>query len=247
MGWISGYEIAFPVAGGASAEENPAVVFIAQVYGTAFSVGGDCFLTAAHTIHAAGENPHLGLGCPEGGLWKFSPITDLEVVDDYDLGIIEAKLPVSRALNWNVDELPMLEPIRTVGYPYALDIQHARLQIRAFAGHVVGARTFHRFEAAPRIYELSFACPRGLSGAPILDGHHRVAGLVVGNESTEMTVFTDREVISEKTGGETRVEQIERYEALQLGIALQSASLLDLRSRILGGDLCDHLASKELV
>jgi hypothetical protein len=57
-----------------------------------------------------------------------------------------------------------------------------------------------------------------------------------------MIVFSSREIITDET--ETVVE---RYEALQLGIAIQSAELLKIRSRILAGDLREHLERHSLI
>jgi hypothetical protein len=69
---------------------------------------------------------------------------------------------------------------------------------RSFKGYIVSTKRFLRFAAKPWVYELSFACPRGLSGASVitLDGAPRVTGVVVGNHSIQMNDFTDREIIS---------------------------------------------------
>ena len=111
-----------------------------------------------------------------------------------------------------------------------LSVRHrtrARSQgIRSFVGHVVSATTFGRLAPDPLSYELSFQCPRGLSGAPLLTRHDDsmlITGVVIGNQRTEMLVFSERESVSDMKEVIT-----ERFEALQLGIALQCRAFLDL-------------------
>jgi hypothetical protein len=94
--------------------------------------------------------------------------------------------------------------------------------------------------------ESIIACPRGLSGAPVLERRGDlavVAGMVIGNERMEMNVLTEREVVSE---GEKTI--FERYEALNLGIALQSRSILGLGPfKVLNGRrIREHLAANSL-
>jgi len=244
MNIICAYEYVFPVVG-ANVERTASedAVIIKQVYGTAFSIDSHCLLTAAHVLHAASENPFFGLAFPDGRNWKTSPITDFETIDDYDLGIVKTKLSTTQLLKWNLSELPMLHQVQVAGYPYALDLEHSIIHIRAFTGYVVSNLTFYTLKANPRAYELSFTCPRGLSGAPLIDSKWRIAGLVIGNKATQMLVFSNKEVLSE--GKHETV--VEKYESLRLGIVVQSGSLVDLHSRILGGSLYNHLTRSSLI
>jgi hypothetical protein len=57
-----------------------------------------------------------------------------------------------------------------------------------------------------------------------------------------MLVFSNREKISE-----TQETIVERFEALQLGIAIQSTGLLTINSRILNGTLSAHLKKHQLL
>ena len=235
---VNAYEKVFPIVGaGVEGVALGDAVVIRQVYGTAFPIGMGCFLTAAHAIHAASENPWFGLAFADGEIWRASPLMDFKTIDDCDLSVVRAKLPKTRSLEWGLGELPMLHPVQVVGYPYSLDLQHFVIRIRAFAGHVVSNLTFYDLSANPRAYELSFPCPRGLSGSPLLDSNLHVAGLITGNKATQMLVFSNREILSEGQ----RQTIVERYESLQLGIAIQSDSLVGLESRILEGSLYDHL------
>jgi len=116
--------------------------------------------------------------------------------------------------------------------------------IRAFGGNLVSSRTFLGFPARPRVYELPFACPRGLSGAPVFtaDNTSRLVGLVAGNTATDMLLLRESAVTKE---GETTV--FEQYERLTLGIAVQTASLLSVQSRLVGQSLREHLESHGLL
>jgi hypothetical protein len=237
---INVFEHIFPVVGGsAQPKATESIILIKQVYGTAFSIGGGFFLTAAHVIHSAQENEWCGVGFTDKNKWNAFVFDDTETIDEFDLGIFAAKIPEVKSFAWSLIELPMLESVQAVGYPYSLDIEQASINVRSFAGHVVSSRTFRGLKSKPRIYELSFQCPRGLSGAPLLvfGNDQRVAGLVVGNHSTQMLVFSDKEVIKEPSQ-ETIVE---RYESLQLGIAIESDAILDCNSRVLGDTLRNHL------
>jgi len=132
----------------------------------------------------------------------------------------------------------MLADVQCCGFPYALDRARMCIDIRALRGHVVAARSFAQLPARPLIYELSFACPRGLSGAPLftVEPQSHLAGMVLGNAATDMLVLSSREVLSNGT-----TEVIEQYERLQLGIAEQAPFLLTLESRLLGGRLDAYL------
>ena len=217
-----------------------------NVYGTAFSIGGDCFLTAGHSIrNALSENDVLAVGFIDGTSYLAAEAQDHDVLEDFDIGIIKTIAHVARAKQhqWHLEPLATLMDVAASGYPYALDTERNSIASRSFKGHIV-SRTRTPFRADPWGYELSFASPRGLSGAPLitLDGPSLIAGVVVGNRSTEMNIFTDREVISAD-----KELVVERYEALQLGIAIQGGELMALESRILDGDLRAHLENRSLI
>ena len=235
---MNAYELVFPVISGDVIEKNGNNSMLTrQVLGTCFSVGGGFFLTAAHVLTAALECERHGIGFPLEKVWQVSPFLKTEIHEDIDIGIIQAELPNYQSLNWNILPLGMWASARTIGYPYALDLEHIHLNVRAFTGHIVSELTFYGLSAKPRIYELSFQAPRGLSGAPLINELGEISGLVIGNKSTEMQIFSDREIIAD--GSKEIV--VERYEALQLGIALISTSMLDLKTSILEDTLRNHL------
>jgi hypothetical protein len=70
-----------------------------------------------------------------------------------------------------------------------------------------------------------------------------VAGVVIGNRSTEMLVFSHREVVAEE-----REFITERFEAMQLGVAIRSTEIL--KCSVPGmprGTLAAHLDSQGLL
>ncbi|MBI5565789.1 MAG: trypsin-like peptidase domain-containing protein [Chloroflexi bacterium] len=243
---MDSYEHIFPVTGGSidrrTEEES---MLIRKVFGTAFSIGEGYFLTAGHVIQAALECEWAGIGFPYEGTWHGSPFIESELLEEYDVGVFRAEVPSFRSMQWNPTSLPMLYEVQSIGYPYALDVEHTQLNIRAFAGHVVSEQTFYGLKAKPRIYELSFQVFRGLSGAPLLTSGRgkSVAGLVIGNRATQMLIFSDKEVLADGH----RETIVERYESLQLGVAIQSSALLDLHYNLLNGTLRNHLAKNDLV
>lgn len=133
----------------------------------------------------------------------------------------------------------------SIGFPYALEKELGQIGVRTFKGHVVAAGPTRSLPARPDAYELNFQCPRGLSGAPLLAGSGSpvIAGVVVGNESSKMLVFSESEVVKES--GTTTI--VERYESLHLGLAVQSAAILRLEFKNLGRGLGDHLAAHGLL
>ncbi len=70
----------------------------------------------------------------------------------------------------------------------------------------------------------------------IRSGRSYCQGVIVGNATTQMLVLSDKEVLAE---GSTTI--VERYEMLQLGIAIQAGAILSLHSDLLGRTLAEHL------
>jgi hypothetical protein len=190
----------------------------------------------------------MALGTTDGTQIRAWNIDPCELVDDFDVAVFRADVAVPvKCFRWYTGQLPMATTVKAAGYPYAMELDRNRMGMRSFVGHVVSATTFGRLRTDPPSYELSFQCPRGLSGAPLLIRHEDsmlITGVVIGNQRTEMLVFSERESISE-----TKEVVTERYEALQLGIALQSRALLDLGPlQILNGrTIREHLAHEGLL
>jgi hypothetical protein len=233
------FDIAFPLT---KATTTGAGALLHQVVGTAFPIGGSFWVTAAHALGAANS-----MGFLRGDEWLHSSIAREERMDEYDIAIFEAIVERKLApLHWINAPLRSMSQVVAIGFPYAYDPELAQVNHRCFTGAIVAPlNATTRIPAQPPIYELQFQCPRGLSGAPLIFNHANrfaVAGVVVGNVSTEMLVLSDKEILKD---GSTSI--VQRYEMLQLGIALQSAGLFDLHFEILGMTLGEHLKRHRLL
>jgi hypothetical protein len=245
---VTAFDYVFPVVGSAVVQAEPLILDPRAVYGTAFYLADDIFVTAAHVIDAASEHDHCGLGATAGSKWRGHRITELESLPNYDLAFLRVPhFPTPKAIRWESSELPMLEHVQATGFPYALNLQERILHIRAFRGHTCSSKTWASLQAHPRVYELSFHVPRGLSGAPLWTVRFRspltMAGIVFGNSRTDMIVCSERESLDE--GTERTV--YERVESLHLGLALQSQALLLAPSAMLGTTLNEYLKRKDLL
>lgn len=241
----------FPVFGGeptadAGTVANPAL------YGTAFNLGNGLFMTAGHSIKSALSNEHGAIMVGWYGYTEatFFEITDHEVITDFDIGLVKAedlgKAVGETGLPWDFSKLPLLEEVRTAGFPHGLDLKEEVLRMRALQGHVVAATQYKTiFPRELYCYELSFSCERGLSGAPLFRrvGPPALSGVIVGNTETHITVHSMTETISEE-GGETTYE---RTETSTYGLAITADSLRYLESRMLGEALGVYLERHNLV
>ena len=230
------FEYVFPVVVGEQNKPPAGPVVLKQIYGTAFSIGDDWFLTAGHLIKEVRIHPWFGIAYPHGEGTKVTPILDSEIVDGSDIGIFTAKPPYSKPFGWTSGKMPMASAVQTTGFPYAMDLEHSAISVRSFVGNIVSAGPCFRLTDKPDAYELSFQCPRGLSGAPLctsMTNDPRIVGVIVGNSSTEMLVYTDKEITRETDTPQETI--IERYESLQLGIAVQGNYLFGIESRIMNG------------
>lgn len=246
---VEGHDYQFPVIGyerrslsadGVAAPKN--------IYGTAFSIGNDCFITAGHSITAAAsESDVIGIAFIADGRYFLAEALEYEVLPELDVCFLRTTATIGRAkaYPWERDRIPALATVMACGYPFAIDPELHGISTRVFKGHIVSRKPFPRFSAKPWVYELSFASPAGLSGAPLvaIDGNPRIAGVILGNYETKMLVLSDKEIISEQT-----VRIVDTYHALQLGIAIQSTELLGLKSKVLpSGDLSSHLTHNHLL
>jgi hypothetical protein len=224
-----------------------------DVIGTCFSLGGRYCLTAGHVATEIGHRP-VGkvavIGFRIEGRWIGAEVVESEVLAA-DVGVlrftfregVEGSEPPR--FSWSVRPLPLLAPVKAIGYPFGSDLVDNQLFInpRAFQGHVAGAPSKYRpvgFDgAAFAVYELSFAAPRGLSGAPLLVGEAPtvVAGVVIGNSQSVMRVHQSTEMISTAESKTT----VENFEWLRLGVAVQSPEVASLHSALLGRTVIDHL------
>ena len=242
MAVVDAYKHVFPVVGGNRSKDGEALL-VSQVFGTAFPIGGDFWLTAAHVLRGASNEAVAGLGFVVNKEWLAVFVERHEMNESHDIAVFEAKQIEGSPLRWAAEELAMSTEVLSVGFPYALTPDLPSVSIRAFRGSITAAATTTKIPGRPRAYELQFQCPRGLSGAPLLHESRElcIVGVIVGNAATEMLVLSDKELIAD---GSTTI--VERYEMLQLGIAVQVSSLLQLKFQLLGGTLQQHLHANKL-
>jgi hypothetical protein len=174
-----------------------------------------------------------------------APIEDHEIIEDIDLAIVSCKGGPWSARQWFTGEAPLGTYVYVGGYPYSLDLEQLQLYVRAYRGHVVASRALFQLPGHPAGYELSFSAPRGLSGAPVFAAGDNplVIGLIVQNARSGMLVHSDSERDT-TTGKELLVE---RYEWLTFGVAVATRTIMDVHSRLVGGQISTHLARLNLL
>jgi len=225
----------FPVVTGESAESI-------KLYGTCFYLGDNYFMTARHVI----ENSTVD-GEPQIGLWQdnrfyFYKIKKTELIQELDIAIIEFDKHGNgiKGLKWSDAEMKMLDNVHTTGFPHGLNKfeEESRLAIRSYKGYVVSVGILMNY------YELSFNCPRGISGAPLVDSSNgRVAGVIIGNDVSKINVCTIESEINEDGNSHTYTED----ESVYFGKAITSRRLLEIKSKIIGAKLEEYLKRGELV
>lgn len=82
------------------------------------------------------------------------------------------------------------------GFPYGLLKEEMTILSRSYKGYIVAGKPFTKFKYQPDCYELSFVCPRGLSGAPLLSLGSDIIDVIIGNEQSEMEVYRRTEQIT---------------------------------------------------
>lgn len=224
--------------------------------GTAFPIGQFLFLTAGHVIDYAADYSHVTLGFMrdyENHL-QFCPVLKMERKAHPDIGIIMANLIDVNVMAWYAPRVHALDDIVVAhGYPFGYDANLNAVALRHFKGYVVGAG--FRDVLRTLIYELSFPCPRGISGAPLLikvdteDGPaSMIAGLITGNSLVEIDIDYRHEIIETFDENKVKTEIIHKTETTTFGIALQQTAILDLTFDILNGSsIRSHLEKQNLI
>lgn len=151
--------------------ETPSAV----IYGTAFPIASGIFATAAHVIEAAAADGTPGLSYVSAAADKMVhyPIQSHQLYLAIDLALIECP-SLKRLPPTPIDfdrKLEFLSNASALGFPLALDAEFVTCIPRAFGGHVVTRRELYHLPARPPGYEVSFASPQGLSGAPLISTH----------------------------------------------------------------------------
>lgn len=261
---LTPYSVILPVF---AVEPGPDDFKVLQIVGTCSYLGSNVFLTAGHVVAALGETDR-------GAIQVIDPSTgeshalEIDAYDSLhpDIGVIVSEVPRSmsgwvRPLHWSTAQLGHFDRVRVYGYPYGLqrdrDGNEAYSVIRGFEGYVVSALEKHLPVALPppafHMYEVSFAVPKGLSGAPLLDARDldrvQAAGIVIGNSESSMEVHRSTDLETEQVEGTLkRVERtMERHESLTLGMAIRTSWLVSVKSPLLNMTLGEHLDRESLL
>lgn len=234
-----------------------------QIVGTCSFIGGGVFLTAGHVVQALGslDRGAIQVIDPGAGVAHAVEILAQEVLHP-DIGLLKASIPDPvrpwlRGVPWLNARLGLWDRVRSLGYPYGLlkDGDSTSSLLRGFEGHVVSTLDEHLPLGMDRppfhVYEVSFAVPRGLSGAPLLDARDLerfsgAVGIVIGNSKSNILVHRQTDI--ETAPGSPAIQRtIEQYESLTLGVAIRTSWLIDIKSDLLGATLGDHLGKHGLL
>ena len=238
MSTIKFNEYFFPVIGGA--QNGVGRVIVNQVYGTASYIGNNMFITAAHSIENANSNDLSGIGFIEpskGLLFKLNK--DFELFPELDIGIVQTEpLDIKiQQFKFSNKSTPLLKDVWSAGFPHAYDKELKNIKNRALMGYIVSSTNFREFKSNPLSYELSFHCPVGISGAPLLirnNSNPLVIGYIVGNTNSEILILREKEIEIEKESGKEKETVFEKTETTKYGIAIDILELLEVNSRLLG-------------
>ena len=221
-----------------------------NLYGTASYLGNRIFITAGHSISNAKESKYMGLAFRDNHNSKsgytYISIKDYEIFEDLDLALLRLDDDNFEATAeiWTLKQTEFLEDVFTIGYPFGYNSLEKELVVRGLKGHIVTRRHFHEFEKKPLIYELSFHCPRGVSGASVknIETNH-IKGFIIGNASTEISVFKETEI----TQDEKERTVYEKVETTKYGVAITIANLIDKNSKILNTTFRKYLKKQNLL
>lgn len=242
---IQTYDIVFPVFGGELDKDG---YFVPKsLYGTAFYIKNNFFVTCCHTIDNVRQHPIVALGFQnENNIVSYKSVVDSETFESNDSGILVCEIERAQSYKWLNQKLVMLNEVISTGFPFGFDSVNRQLYTRSFKGEISMIGNYHTFASKPPCYELSYMCPKGLSGAPLIcltDGQLVVCGMTIGNEITDVIVSSFREELQTPN----KISVYEKSEAFHRGIAMQTESFFGLNSKLLGGTFLEYLTKEKLI
>src|SRR4051812_1002353 len=109
---IEGHDYHFPVVGFDRKGRYSEDIFTPKnVYGTAFNIGENYFMTAGHSLKsAASDNDTIAIGFVDGIDYFASEVLDYEIIPELDVGFIKvmAKIDRAKSLEWEHTRLAAL-------------------------------------------------------------------------------------------------------------------------------------------
>lgn len=224
------------------------------IVGSSFYIGNNQYITCKHVVDNIDFSDFdLIIGyCNQNKNQDNSVrhywVKNIEYHPKYDVAIFKTEitdknldsLKPPKAFKVSKDNLNVFDDIHTFGYPLAYEENHTTA--RGFKGHIVRYSP-HLNRQLGQCIELSFTCPKGLSGAPLVCTHtQQVRGIIIGNTNKEMELR--REIDTEST--ENSYKEIVVIETLPLGIALDIHEILDWEPETLGKSIKNHLIENDL-
>lgn len=224
------YEYFFPILQGESFAKG---FHLKGLLGTAFAINERIFITAGHCLPEIFDNQiSIGIVSNSDSHYRSYPVKRYEIIEEIDLGIIETASDCEvKSICWSSKRAHDATKISASGYAYGLDIKNKSLYNRTFTGYTVASKqNFRLKDKKLKLYELSFICPKGLSGAPVIDESKGVIiGVILGNTKYEIELGSFKEQIKSKEETKTYITT----ETMKLGEASQVHTLLDHYSELL--------------
>ncbi len=240
---LDGFSLSLPILGG-NLISNPEGVNLKSVIGTSFYLGNGFYMTAGHVIQEAISFEVTAIGVTQPlQPWVPYKIIEYEIFDGFDIAIFKTDHLIKDAFPWTDRYLGGLNEIIISGYPHALNHEPPAIYRRDFKGFIITRRPYPRLTNSPIIYEISIPCPRGISGAFVLDDKEgKICGVVIGSDKSSLDLHYITEELIEIEGKNT----YHKTETSTYGIAIASKDLLDLEFKMLDGKLRDFLISQNL-
>jgi len=244
MPQIDGYSITFPIVAG-KFHPNKIDIDIKSVVGTSFYIGNGFYITAGHVLKEASNFEVFALGITKSlKPWLAAKIDSIEIKEEIDIGVFKAQHIISQAYPWEKNYVGNLSDVMVSGYPHALYKEEASIYRRDFKGYIITRRPYQRLALKPHIYELSIACPRGISGSFVIDDSTgRICAVVIGSDKSEVDLHYMTEEIIEFEHKHT----YHKTETSTYGIAIATKDLLNLEFELLNGKLEDHLKKQNIL
>lgn len=215
-----------------------------MLHGTCFYIENNLFMTAAHCIQSIPEGDKSFILTEIDGAWKGMCIEEANYCSKLDIAIVRVLevYPNIKAIKWNKSMPKIFTSVFTCGYPHGLPIGAEELQYRGLQGYVVGVN--YHVKLKTNVIETSFFCPKGISGAPLIQkDSFEVIGVIIGNTTVTMMMHESAEF--DEDGNELKYYYNE--ETASFGMATPSSNLFEIESRLLSGKLEDYLISNNLL
>lgn len=210
-----------------------------NVCGTAFGIGNNFFITANHVLENAKETDKQYLGEMEEKYTVAHEVTLNESFPEIDIAILYVPNLSCKLYQIDFRDIHPLNEIYSLGFPFGHDNAAKTVLTRFYKGYIISSYPNKNYNGN-NCYELSFLCPRGISGAPLIY-KDIIKGIILGNQTTEMNVQT----LTEMTEDGTQKTVYHLSEMINYGIALQMSNLINIQSKLLGSTIGEFISKRK--